>query len=122
MALIDSFLGWAAIYPLRIACLVVPPLCLLFNLQPVHAKVGDVVAYFGAYYVWAVLFGLWISNGRTQPILTEVWQLLAAPGDRAGGLRGPDAAEGPEIRRHRQGRRPQQRLYPRRQAGDLSSA
>ena len=22
---------------------------------------------------------LWISNGRTQPILTEVWQLLAAP-------------------------------------------
>jgi len=79
IALIDSFLGWAAIYPLRIACLVVPPLCLIFNLQPVHAKVGDVVSYFGAYYVWAVLFGLWISNGRTQPVLTEVWQLLAAP-------------------------------------------
>ncbi len=79
MALVDSFLGWAAIYPLRIACLIVPPLCLLFDLQPVHAKLPDVISYFGAYYVWAVLFGLWISNGRTQPILTEVWQFLAAP-------------------------------------------
>jgi cellulose synthase (UDP-forming) len=79
MALIDSFLGWAAIYPLRICGLIAPPLCLLFNLQPVHAKLDDVVAYFGAYYVWAIYFGLWISKGRTQPILTEVWQLLAAP-------------------------------------------
>jgi len=79
MALIDSFLGWAAIYPLRIACLVVPPLCLIFNLQPVQAKLEDVFSYFGVYYAWAVLFGLWISKGRTQPILTEVWQLLAAP-------------------------------------------
>ncbi len=79
LALLDSFFGWAVIYPLRIASLIAPPVCLLFNLQIVRANFADVAGYFGVYYVWAMAFSLWISKGRSQPILTEVWQLLAAP-------------------------------------------
>jgi len=79
IALIDSFLGWVATYSMRIAAIVVPTLCLFLNIQPVVTTVHDFAIFFGPYYVWQILFGNWLSRGRSLPIYGEVWQLLVAP-------------------------------------------
>ena len=51
LSLIESFLGWAAVYPTRTMGLIVPILYLLFGIKAVHANLDDVAHYFLPYYL-----------------------------------------------------------------------
>lgn len=77
-SLVDAFLYWAATYPFRLACLVLPLFYWFLGVTAVNATVPDVLQYFLPYYL-AVLIGLnWVSYGSVLPVLNDVNQLLGA--------------------------------------------
>ncbi len=78
ISLVDSFLYWSVGYMFRIACLFIPILYLVFDIQAVDASFEDGLSHFLPYYVSQVAVIAWISGGRVLPVLTDVSQLLAA--------------------------------------------
>ncbi|MBN9061749.1 MAG: glycosyltransferase [Rhizobiales bacterium] len=79
LALTDSFLNWAAVYPARMLGLIVPILYLLFDIKSVHAELNDVAAYFLPYFIWSILSMAWMTRGRVMPIMSDVCHFIAAP-------------------------------------------
>lgn len=79
LSLIESFLGWAAVYPTRMMGLIVPILYLLFGIKAVHADLTDVAAYFLPYYLWSLFALAWLTGGRIIPIMSDVCQFVGGP-------------------------------------------
>jgi cellulose synthase (UDP-forming) len=79
VSLIEAFLYWAASFPFRILCQLVPAAYLLLNVQTVHASVGDAVSHFAPMMVAQVAVTTWLGGGRVLPFLADVYQLLIAP-------------------------------------------
>lgn len=79
LSLIESFLGWAAVYPTRTMGLIIPILYLLFGIKAVDANLFDVAHYFLPYYIWNLLALSWLTRGRIIPIMSDVCQFVGGP-------------------------------------------
>lgn len=79
LALFDSFLNWAAVYPARMMGLIAPILYLLLDVKSVQAELHEVATFFLPYFVWAMLSMTWITRGRVLPIMSDVCHFVAAP-------------------------------------------
>jgi cellulose synthase (UDP-forming) len=79
LSLIDSFLMWAAVYPSKLVGMIVPILYLVFNIKSVNADLHDVAIYFLPFFVWHTVAMSWLTRGRILPIMSDVYQLVAAP-------------------------------------------
>jgi cellulose synthase (UDP-forming) len=79
LSLIEAFLYWSASYAYRIACILVPIGYWLFNIQAVQADVATTLSYFIPLFVAQMMTMVWLTGGRTLPILAEVSQVLVAP-------------------------------------------
>jgi cellulose synthase (UDP-forming) len=79
LSLLDSFLGWAAVYPAKMLGLVVPSLFLLCGITAVDAGLAELLGYFLPFFVWHTVTMSWISGGRAMVIMSDVAQLVAAP-------------------------------------------
>nr|WP_249809047.1 glycosyltransferase [Bradyrhizobium sp. 137] len=79
LSLIDAFMSWAAVYPSKVAGLVVPWLFLLFGIKAVRADLTELLRVFLPFYVWNGLSMAWLSRGRSLAMMTDVSQLIAAP-------------------------------------------
>ncbi len=79
LSLVESFLNWAAIFPARLAGLIVPILYFLLDIRSVRADLGDVASYFLPFFVWHTAAMNWMTRGRLIPIMSDVCQLIAAP-------------------------------------------
>jgi cellulose synthase (UDP-forming) len=77
IGLIDAFFYWAASFPFRLFCLIVPILYWFLGLKAVSASLDGVVGYFLPYYI-AVMVALgWATGGLIRPILTDVTHVLS---------------------------------------------
>ncbi|MGY4190092.1 PilZ domain-containing protein [Bradyrhizobium sp. USDA 4459] len=72
-------MSWAAVYPWKVAGLVVPWLFLLFGIKAVRADLIELLRYFLPFYIWHGLAMAWLSRGRSLAMMTDVSQLIAAP-------------------------------------------
>jgi cellulose synthase (UDP-forming) len=79
LSLVDSFLGWVAVYSAKMLGLIVPSLYLLFGVRAVQANLGDLLSYFLPYFIWHIATMAWISGGRSMAIMSDVAQFIAAP-------------------------------------------
>ncbi|MBX9824256.1 MAG: glycosyltransferase [Xanthobacteraceae bacterium] len=79
LSLIDSFLHWTSIYPVKLLGLVVPSLYLLFGIRAVDANLHTLLAYFLPFFIWHSLTITWLSKGRSLAIMSDVAQYIAAP-------------------------------------------
>ena len=79
LSLIEVFLGWTAVYVLRMVSLTVPPLTLAFQIYPFQASLHDLAIRFLPYFLWANLAMHWLSIGRVVPILSDVGYLIVTP-------------------------------------------
>ncbi|MGY3346557.1 cellulose synthase (UDP-forming) [Bradyrhizobium sp. USDA 4472] len=79
LSLVDAFMSWAAVYPWKVAGLVVPWLFLLFGIKAVRADLIELLRYFLPFYIWHGLAMAWLSRGRSLAMMTDVSQLIAAP-------------------------------------------
>ncbi|MBR0801319.1 glycosyltransferase [Bradyrhizobium jicamae] len=79
LSLLDAFLGWAAVYGIKIPGLIVPWLFLFFGIKAVHADLFELLEYFLPFYVWHGFTMAWISRGRALAIMTDVSQYIVAP-------------------------------------------
>ncbi|MGY4234819.1 cellulose synthase (UDP-forming) [Bradyrhizobium sp. USDA 4449] len=79
LSLVDAFMSWAAVYPWKVAGLVVPWLFLLFGIKAVRADLIELLRYFLPFYIWHGLTMAWLSRGRSLAMMTDVSQLIAAP-------------------------------------------
>jgi cellulose synthase (UDP-forming) len=78
ISLIETFLYWSANYSFRLLGIIVPILYWLFDLQAVHADVGQTLFYYLPYFVSQVVIMGWMAQGRVMPVMSDVTQLLAA--------------------------------------------
>ena len=79
LSLVDSLLGWVAVYISKITALVVPALFLVFGIRAVEASLSDLLEHFLPFFVAHGLMMNWISGGRSLAIMSDVAQLVAAP-------------------------------------------
>ena len=79
LSLTEVFLNWTAVPFSRAIGLIIPPLCLAFNLHPFHASLYDLAIHFLPYWLWCGLTMHWLSGGRIVPILFDVSQIIVMP-------------------------------------------
>jgi cellulose synthase (UDP-forming) len=79
LSLIDSFLGWVAVYLAKVLGLAVPIIYLLFGIKAVDAGLLELLTYFLPFFVWHAVTMSWISGGRSLLIMSDVAQFIAAP-------------------------------------------
>ncbi len=79
LSLVDSFLGWVAVYSAKFLGLVVPSLYLLFGVKALDASLTDLLRHFLPYFLWVVVTLSWISGGRSLLIMSDVAQFVATP-------------------------------------------
>jgi cellulose synthase (UDP-forming) len=79
LSLTEVFLNWTAVPFSRAIGLIIPPLCLAFNLHPFHASLYDLAIHFLPYWLWCGLTMHWLSGGRIVPILFDVSQIIVLP-------------------------------------------
>ncbi len=79
LSLIDSLLGWVAVYSAKMLGLIVPSLYLLFGIKAVDAGLSDFVSYFLPFFLWHAVTMSWISGGRSLLVMSDVAQFIAAP-------------------------------------------
>jgi len=78
LTLIETFIHWTASYFFRILALVVPALYLLFDIQAVHAELGDAASHIAPFVLAHCAVLLWLTQGRVLPLMSELYQLLCA--------------------------------------------
>ena len=112
LILIETFLHWAATHCYRLLGLALPLSYFLFGIvggprRRVRHALSLPALFHRPDPGGGVAVGLAraADHGRSQPPARRHQH-------RQGGLAGSDQAAGPEVRRHRQGRRPQQALRP----------
>lgn len=76
IGLIDAFLYWAASFPFKLLCLIVPIVYWFTGLNAVQAPVDAIVSYFLPYYLSAMITLWWATGGMIQPVLTDVTHVL----------------------------------------------
>jgi cellulose synthase (UDP-forming) len=76
IGLIDAFLYWAASFPFKLLCLIVPIIYWFTGLNAVQAPLGAIAQYFLPYYVAVMITLSWATGGLIQPILTDVTHVL----------------------------------------------
>lgn len=74
----DSLLYWSTTFVFRLAALVYPLLYWYFNITVVDARLPEVIAYFGTFYLWNVSVLNLLSRGTVMPVLHDVNQLIGA--------------------------------------------
>jgi cellulose synthase (UDP-forming) len=79
LSLVDSFLGWTAVYSAKMLGLIVPSLYLLFGIKAVDARLAELLPYFLPLIVWHTATMSWISGGRSLLVMSDVAQFIAAP-------------------------------------------
>ena len=79
LSLVDSFLGWAAVYSTKILGLVVPSLYLIFGIRAIDAGLFEFLSYFVPFFAWHAVTTVWVSGGRSLLIMSDVAQFVAAP-------------------------------------------
>ncbi len=79
LSLIDSLLGWVAVYSAKFLGLLVPSIYLLFGVKAVDASLADFIAYYLPFFAWHAVTMNWISGGRALLIMSDVAQFVAAP-------------------------------------------
>ena len=77
-SVIDSVLYWSTTFSFRLAAMVYPLLYWFGGVTVVDARLPDVIAYFGAYYLWVLIVLNVLSRGMVVPILNDVSQLIGA--------------------------------------------
>ncbi|MBV7379669.1 glycosyltransferase [Maritimibacter dapengensis] len=77
-SVLDSVFYWLTTFAFRLAALVFPMLYWYGNVTVVNAQLGDVISYFGVYYLWVLLTLNLLSRGQVVPVLSDVSQLIAA--------------------------------------------
>jgi cellulose synthase (UDP-forming) len=77
IGLIDAFLYWAASFPFKLFCLLVPIIYWFTGWNVIHAPLGAAVQYFLPYYVSVMITLGWATGGLIQPLLTDVAHVLA---------------------------------------------
>ena len=107
ISLIEAFLYWSANYSFRLLGIIVPILYWLFNVHAVQADVAQTLVYYLPHFMAQIAIMGWMTQGRVMPVMSDVTQLLAASQIVTGRGARADQAEGPQVPRHGQGRRPQ---------------
>nr|WP_244498272.1 glycosyltransferase [Aureimonas ureilytica] len=79
LSLLDSFLGWAVVYPARILGLLLPILYLLFGLHIVETDLASTLQNYLPFFLWQMVTLGWISQGRSLPIMSDVSQVIVTP-------------------------------------------
>jgi cellulose synthase (UDP-forming) len=79
VSLIDSFLGWVAVYSAKMLGLFVPIIYLLFGIRAVNADLLELLTYFLPFFAWHAVTMSWVSGGRSMLIMSVVAQFIAAP-------------------------------------------
>lgn len=74
--LTESFLNWSVTYLLRVYCICVPILYLLFNVQPVRAGVSDAISHAAPFVIVQMLLMSWLTQWRLLPIMSELYVLI----------------------------------------------
>lgn len=78
IGLIETFLHWSMTFSFRCLALIVPAIYLLFDVQAVHANVGDAISFFVPCFAAQIALATWISRGRLIPIMSDLSQVLCA--------------------------------------------
>jgi cellulose synthase (UDP-forming) len=78
LSLLDSTLFWTTSFLFRLVCLICPLLYWYFGIIVVDAAPTDIVWYYAPYYAAVLISMNWASGGLVWPILSDVFQLLAA--------------------------------------------
>ena len=77
-SVIDSVLFWTTAFSFRLAAMVYPLLYWFGGVTVVDARLPDVIAFFGAYYLWVMIVLNLLSRGMVVPVLNDVSQLIGA--------------------------------------------
>ena len=77
-SVLDSVLFWTTTFSFRLAAVVYPLLYWFFGTTVVDARLPDVIAFFGAYYLWVMIVLNVLSRGMVVPVLNDVSQLIGA--------------------------------------------
>ena len=77
--LLDTFLYWAASFPIRYVFMAAPALYWFTGLLVIQASFVDIAQYLLPWLVLHVVVMTWITHGTLQPLLNDVTQLLIAP-------------------------------------------
>jgi cellulose synthase (UDP-forming) len=78
LSLLDSTLFWTTSFPFRLVCLICPLLYWYFGIIVVNAAPTEIGAYYAPYYAAVLISMNWVSGGLVWPVLSDVFQLLAA--------------------------------------------
>jgi len=76
--MVETFLHWSVSYLIRILALIVPAIYLLFDVQAVFANVTEAVSYVLPHFAAQVAVIVWISQGRSMPVLSDLGHILCA--------------------------------------------
>jgi len=76
IGLIDAFLYWAASFPFKLLCLIVPIIYWFTGLNAVQAPLDEILRYFLPYYIAVMITLGWATGGLIQPLLTDVAHVL----------------------------------------------
>jgi len=79
VGLVESFLYWAASFPFRMLCIVIPILYWAFAIRAVDAELGDALRHYLPYFISSVAVIYWIGGGRNLPMMAETSQLVIVP-------------------------------------------
>jgi cellulose synthase (UDP-forming) len=79
LSLVDSLLGWGAVYFAKVFGLVIPSLYLFFGIKAVDARLLELLPYFLPFFFWHAATMSWISGGRSLLVISDVAQFVAAP-------------------------------------------
>lgn len=78
ISLFETFTHWGFTFLFRLACLLLPPLYLLFGIKTFDAPLGEAVSQFLPYYIINVTVMAWVSRRHVLPIMTDIAQVVAA--------------------------------------------
>jgi cellulose synthase (UDP-forming) len=67
IGLLESFLYWAASYPFRLLCIIVPILYWVFGIRAVNADLGDAISNYLPYFIGQTVTTVWLNGGRCCP-------------------------------------------------------
>src|SRR5690606_25450663 len=78
ISLTETVLSWAAGHSFRLLGIIIPILCLFFNVHAVQADVVDTLGYYLPYSISQITIMGWMARGRVMPIMSDVTLFLAA--------------------------------------------
>ena len=79
ISLLDALLYWAASFPFKLLCLLVPIIYWFTGLTVGTAPAAEILRYFVPYYAAVMITLYWVTGGLVQPILTDVSHVLTMP-------------------------------------------